>query len=285
MPRRSAPLADAPASAGAGAAPRIHVEVCIDSLDSAIAAESAGADRVELCANLLEGGVTPSAGLIEEVRRGVSLKLHVMIRPRGGDFCYSEAELRVMERDITAARQLGADAVVLGLLDANGAVDAAKTARLLDLARPMKVTFHRAIDMSRNPLKSLDALIGLDVDYVLTSGAEQTAIEGAANIAGMVRAARGRIAVMAGSGIDHRNVRRLIAQTGATQIHVGLSEAVPGPMKYRNLRISMGQAKGREYARFRVSKHRLEKLIAAIRPATATAKAGGCASPARGATA
>lgn len=268
-PRRSAPLADARASAGAGAAARIHVEVCIDSLDSAIAAESAGADRVELCANLLEGGVTPSAGLIEEVRRAVSLKLHVMIRPRGGDFCYTEAELRVMERDIAAARQLGADAVVLGFLDANGAVDAPKTARLLDLARPMKVTFHRAIDMSRNPLKSLETLIGLGVDYVLTSGAEQTAIEGAANIARMVRAARGRIAVMAGSGIDDRNVRRLIAQTGVTQIHVGLSETVPGPMQYRNDRISMGQAKGREYARFRVSKHRLEKLIAAIRTATA----------------
>jgi len=238
-------------------------------LDSAVTAESAGADRVELCANLLEGGVTPSAGLIEEVRRSVSLKLHVMIRPRGGDFSYTDSELRVMERDITAAKQLGADAVVLGLLDANGAVDASKTARLLELARPMKVTFHRAIDMSRNPLKSLETLIALGVDYVLTSGAQQTAIEGAANIARMVRAARGRIAVMAGSGIDARNVRSLIAQTGVTQIHVGLSETVPGPMKYRNNRISMGRAQGREYARFRVSKHRLEKLIAATRTASA----------------
>ena len=242
---------------------KIHVEVCIDSLDSALASQAAGAERVELCANLLEGGTTPSAGLIAEVRRNISLKLHVMIRPRGGDFCYSDGEFRIMERDIAAAKDLGADAVVFGILDPNGAIDAARMAKLIALARPMKVTCHRAIDMSRDLLQSLETLIALGVDYVLTSGGRQTAIEGSANIARLVRAARGRIAVIAGSGIHERNVRRLIAQTGTTEIHVGLSDAFPSPMKYRNPRISMGQAKGREYARIGTSRSRLEQLIAA----------------------
>lgn len=243
---------------------KIHVEVCIDSLDSALAAESAGADRVELCANLLEGGTTPSAGQIAEIRRSVSLKLHVMIRPRGGDFCYTPGEFRIMERDIVAAKDLGADAVVIGILDPRGALDENRMRTLVELARPMKVTCHRAIDMSRDLRKSLEVLTALGVDYVLTSGGEQTAPKGSAQIARLVRAARGRIAVMAGSGIDEKNVRRVIAATGVREIHVGLSDAIPSPMKYRNRKISMGKAKGREYARFGTSQARLEALIAAV---------------------
>lgn len=243
---------------------KIHVEVCIDSLESALAAESAGADRVELCANLLEGGTTPSAGLIAEVRRSISMKLHVMIRPRGGDFCYDAGEFRIIERDIAVAKDLGADAVVLGILTPEGLIDESRMRTLIELARPMKVTCHRAIDMSRDLRKSLETLIALGVDYVLTSGGEQTAPEGSAQIARLVRAARGRIAVVAGSGINERNVRRLIAETGVSEIHVGLSDAVPGPMKYRTCKISMGKAKGREYARFGTSQARLEALIAAV---------------------
>jgi copper homeostasis protein len=242
---------------------KIHVEVCIDSLDSALAAQSAGADRVELCANLLEGGTTPSAGLIAEVRRNISMKLHVMIRPRGGDFCYSQGEFRIMERDIYAAKDLGADAVVLGILDPKGAIDRGRMAKLIELARPMKVVCHRAIDMSRDLRKSLETLISLGLDYVLTSGGEQTAVDGSAQIARLVRAARGRIAVIAGSGINERNVRHLIHETSATEIHVGLSDAIPGPMKYHNRKISMGKVKGREFARFGASQRRLEALIAA----------------------
>lgn len=241
----------------------IHVEVCIDSLDSALASQAAGAERVELCANLLEGGTTPSSGLIAEVRRNISLKLHVMIRPRGGDFCYSDAEFRIMERDIAAAKDLAADAAVFGILDPDATIDAPRMEKLIALARPMKVTCHRAIDMSRDLRQSLETLIGLGVDYVLTSGGEQTAPEGSAAIARLIRAARGRIGVIAGSGIHERNVRRLIAETGVTEIHVGLSDPFPSPMKYRNRKISMGKAKGREYALFGTSQSRLEQLIAA----------------------
>jgi copper homeostasis protein len=262
MPRRAQSPADS-SSPRETAGRKIHVEVSIDSLDSALTAQSAGADRVELCGNLLEGGTTPSAGLIVEVRRNVSLKLHVMIRPRGGDFCYSDGEFRIMERDIAAAKELGADAVVLGILDPDGAIDATRMAKLIEQARPLRVTCHRAIDMSRNLLQSLETLIGLGVDYVLTSGGEQTAIEGSAKIARLVRAAGDRIAVTAGSGIHERNVRRLIDETGLTEIHVGLSGAFPTPMKYRNTKICMGKVKGREFARFATSRARLEKLIAA----------------------
>jgi copper homeostasis protein len=242
---------------------KVNVEVCVDSLASAVAAQEAGADRIELCANLLEGGTTPSAGLMALVRRRLSIKLHVMIRPRGGDFCYDTDEIRVMQNDITMAKQLGADGVVFGILDPQGFIDVANNRGLLELARPLKVTCHRAIDMSRNMRKSLEALIDLGVDYVLTSGGQQTAMEGRSMIRQLVHEATGRISVMAGSGVNERNVRELIAKTGVTQIHVGMSERTSGPMKYRNSKISMGTAKGREYDRFGASRRKLQKLIAA----------------------
>jgi copper homeostasis protein len=245
---------------------KITIEVCVDSMQSAIAAQEAAADRIELCANLLEGGTTPSAGLIALVRRRLSIKLHVMIRPRGGDFCYDADEIRVMQNDITMAKQLGADGVVFGMLDPDGSIDTATSRGLLELARPLKVTCHRAIDMSHNMRKSLGALIDLGVDCVLTSGGRQTAMEGCSMIRRLVREAEGRISVMAGSGIDDRNVRELISKTGVTQIHVGMSERTPGPMKYHNAKISMGTAKGREYDRFGASKEKLENLVAACRP-------------------
>ncbi|MGH9735317.1 MAG: copper homeostasis protein CutC [Candidatus Acidiferrales bacterium] len=263
MPPRAKSTRIEPASV-ANAGRKVQVEVCIDSLDSALAAQAAGADRVELCSNLLEGGTTPSAGLIIEIRRRLSMKLHVMIRPRGGDFCYTEDEFRIMELEIAAAKGFAADGVVWGILNEKGLIDELRMRTLIEQARPMKVTCHRAIDMSRDLSKSLETLIDLGVDYVLTSGGRQTAREGSAAIARLVRAAKGRISVMAGCGINERNVRRVIAETGVTEIHVGLSDEVSSPMKYRNSKISMGKVKGREYARFATSQARLEALIASL---------------------
>ena len=239
------------------------VEVCVDSVESAVAAERGGAHRVELCADLLEGGVTPSAGLIAGVRRRISIKLHVMVRPRGGDFCYTEDEIAVMRQDIIAAKELGADGLVFGILDAEGDVDATRTRELADVARPRKVTYHRAIDMSRDLLASLETLVDLRIDYILTSGGEQTAMEGKETLGRLVRAADGRIVVIAGSGIQERNVRQLIEETGVREIHVGLNGPVSGPMRYRNEKISMGSVKGREHQRFGVAQERVEKLVAA----------------------
>lgn len=239
------------------------VEVCVDSLESALAAERGGAHRLELCCDLLEGGLTPSAGLISIVRQGISIKLHVMIRPRGGDFCYTDDEFRIMQQDVATAKQLGADGVVFGILDVDGDVDAKWTGQLIELARPLSVTYHRAFDMSCDLLGSLETLMNLGVDRLLTSGGEQTAMEGKGTIKRLVSAAKGRIIVMAGSGIHEENVRRLIEETGVGEIHVGLNGPVSSPMRYRNEKISMGMVKGREYQRYGVSQERVEKLVAA----------------------
>jgi len=238
------------------------LEVCVDSVESAVAAERGGAHRIELCSNLFDGGVTPSAGLIATVRQKISIGVHVMIRPRGADFCYSEDEFRVMQRDILMAKQLGADAVVLGILDLDGSVDIDRTERLVGLAAPLKVTFHRAFDMASDLLAALRDLEGVGVNCVLTSGGKQTALEGAEVLKRLVAASNG-IAIMAAGGIEDYNVSDLIEQTGVREIHASLKAPVASPMRYQNARISMGTAEGREYQRFVVSQQRVQKLLQA----------------------
>src|SRR5579864_8529407 len=198
---------------GANMRDRILLEVCVDSIDSALAADRGGADRIELCSSLLEGGLTPSPGVISTVLGKVSLGVFVMIRPRGGDFCYSDDEFRAMEQDVRTAKQLGADGVVFGILKEDGRIDAARTHRLLEVARPLKVTFHRAFDMSRDLSESLEDVIRAGVDRVLTSGGEQNVELGQAKIAQLHRQAENRVIVMPGSGITEQNVRQLISVT------------------------------------------------------------------------
>lgn len=231
---------------------RISIEVCVDSVASAVAAQRGGAARVELCSALLEGGVTPSGGLIELVRAGTSIGLQVMIRPRGGDFCYTGEEFETMRRDISVAKGLGVDGIVLGILSANGHVDVERTRELIELARPMKVTFHRAFDMSTDFFRALEDVCSTGADRLLTSGGESTAEQGAPVIERLVKAASGRIAIMACGGIAEHNAANIIKQTGVREIHVGLRRPAASPMHYQNPRISMGTMPDREYERFQV---------------------------------
>jgi copper homeostasis protein len=242
----------------------VLVEVCVDSVTSAAAAERGGATRVELCGSLIEGGITPSAGLIETVRSSISIALHVMIRPRAGDFHYDAEELEIMGHDIQLAKRLGANGIVFGILDLHGNVDVAHTRRLVDEARPLAVTFHRAFDMSADLFRALDDLCGVGVDRVLTSGAEPTSLQGRETIRQLVQKAHGRIVVMAGSGIKPENARSLVEQTGVTEVHVGLRSALPSPMLHRNPRVSMGSVEGQEYQRFLVIEEHVRKLCTAL---------------------
>ena len=240
---------------------QVLVEVCVDSVASALAAERGGAGRVELCSNLLEGGVTPSAGLIAAVRSKLSIGLQVMIRPRAGDFCYAEEEIDIMRRDIVVAKDLGADGVVLGLLNPDGNVDIDRTRQLAELARPMEITFHRAFDMAADLLQALEDVCAVGADRLLTSGGEPTCLQGAGMIAQLFTAARGRIAIMPGGGIGYDDAASIIESTGVGEIHVGLSSSVRSPMLYRNPRISMGKASGREYQRAQVLEQDVRKLL------------------------
>jgi len=221
----------------------VLIEICVDSTESALAAERGGAHRVELCGDLLEGGITPSAGLIETVRQKVGISLHVIIRPRGGDFCYTSDEFESMKRDVSTAKQLGADGVVFGILKENGHVDTARTRCLVEMARPLNATFHRAFDMSADPKQALEDVIHAGIHRVLTSGGEQNAEDGMPAIASLVAAAKDRIAIMVGGGIRETNVRRIMVETGAREVHANVGHSVPSPMMYRNNKISLGAIK------------------------------------------
>ncbi len=199
----------------------VAIEICAGDVESAIAAEAGGADRVELCDNLAVGGTTPSVGSIAEACRWVSIPVHVLIRPRAGRFAYSDRELAVMRRDIEAARALGAAGVVLGVLDDEGRVDRDRTAALVELARPLSVTFHKAIDHATDPLEALEALLALGVERVLTSGARASALEGLETIRSLVDRAAGRIAVMAGGRLASSHLDTVIRSSGVREIHLG----------------------------------------------------------------
>jgi copper homeostasis protein len=218
------------------------VEICIESVAGVVAAREAGAQRVELCAALIEGGITPSLGMVTEAVAAAAgaVKVHVIIRPRGGDFLYDEAEFAAMLRDIDAVKAAGADGVVIGCLTPDGAIDAGRMAALIARARPLSVTCHRAFDVARDPLAALEALVGLGVDRLLTSGQEPSVLEGAPLIRRLIEAAGGRIVIMPGGDITARNAARICAETGAAELHFAAFETRPSAMRFRHEGISMG---------------------------------------------
>jgi len=242
----------------------VLIEVCVDSVASAIAAERGGAQRIELCGDLLEGGVTPSLGLLGVVRSKVSIPVYVIIRPRAGDFYYSDAEFQTMERDIENAKREGANGVVFGILQKEGTVDIERTRELVELARPLSVTFHRAFDMSSDLFRALNDVCATGADRLLTSGGEQECLQGVKTVARLVRDASGRIIIMAGGRIGIGNAPTIIELTGVTEIHVGLATPVQSPMLHQNSRLSLGKAQGREYQRTEVLEESVRNLRRAI---------------------
>jgi copper homeostasis protein len=223
--------------------PKIAVEVCAFSYESCQIAEQAGAQRIELCGGLFEGGTTPSAGLISMVKKDISLSLYVMIRPRGGNFLYSNADYNLMGADIEIAKKLGADGVVLGLLKQNGEVDLAKTRELVARAFPMKVTFHRAIDMTPNPLDALELIIEAGCQRILTSGQSNKAFDGLSVITELVANAKNRIEIMAGSGVNADNAQHFL-EKNVDALHLTGKRIIPSAMAYRKPNVSMSDIPG-----------------------------------------
>jgi len=217
------------------------LEICCFSLESCLTAQKAGAYRVELCGGLFEGGTSPSAGLIKLARQNLSIKLYVMIRPRGGDFCYSETEYAVMKEDIQTAKELGADGVVFGILNPDGAVDTIRTKELVELAHPMKVTFHRAFDVSVEPFEALEAVIETGCERILTSGQKNTAIDGIDLLKQLAEKAANRLEIMAGSGVSAQNAAQLL-QAGVHALHMTGKGIVNSQMEYRKADVSMASA-------------------------------------------
>lgn len=242
----------------------VKVEICVDSVESAVAAQAGGADRVELCDNLMEGGTTPSYGSIEVARELLQIGLQVIIRPRGGDFLYSDIEFEIMCRDIELAKRAGADGVVIGILTSDGGIDIARTAELVKLARPMSVTFHRAFDVCRDAVGAVGELAAINVDRILTSGQEATALEGMDLIAELVKHASGRIGIIACGNLNERNVKKVIAETGIREVHFTAFGDVSSGMRFRNERVNMGGTlRPPEYSRSVTSAEQVRLTIGA----------------------
>lgn len=240
------------------------LEICAGSVESAIAARDGGAKRIELCAALEIGGVTPSAGLIAEARKVEGLALNVIIRPRGGDFLYNSHEAASMEQDIITCRHLGADGVVIGALTADGDIDTALCRRLVAAAGDMSVTFHRAFDMCRDPRKALEELIELGCDRVLTSGQATTATAGIPLLKELVEQAGERIIIMPGCGVNSTNAAAIISATGAKEIHASARKNVGSGMKFRHSGVSMSTPDSDEYARKETCKEEVRRIVEAI---------------------
>lgn len=240
----------------------LMIEACTTSIESALQAQKGGAKRVELCDNIYEGGTTPGYGTIKKVREVLDIDLNVMIRPRGQDFCYSEMEFEIMKEDIQMCKQLGADGVVLGILKPDGNIDLERTTELVNLARPMSVTFHRAFDMTPDPFKSLEDIISAGADRILTSGHQNKAYDGIELIRELVIKAGDRIIIMPGSGINEENILEIKSRTGAKEFHLSGSGFVYSRMQYRKEGIFMGGMPGIPEYEIRVTDaNRIRKMV------------------------
>jgi len=238
----------------------VKLEICANSFTSALAAQNGGAHRVELCENMAEGGTTPSYAQIKLCKENLNIELWPIIRPRGGDFLYTDIEFNLMKEDIKICKSLGCDGIVTGILKTNGEIDILRCAELIELAKPMPVAFHRAFDMSNNLAKALEDLINLGVVRVLTSGAANTALNGVEVIKKLVKQAQNRIEIMPGAGVNPKNISQILKTTGATNIHSSARVSVESKMEFRNPVTKMGTIT-EEYAYQQTSVNVVKQLI------------------------
>ncbi|HTI57820.1 copper homeostasis protein CutC [Mucilaginibacter sp.] len=243
--------------------PVITLEVCANSVASAIAAQEGGAVRVELCENLSEGGTTPSYGQITLARKLLSIKLYVLIRPRGGDFLYSNVEFDIMKADVQHCIETGCDGIVIGILNADGSIDKKRCSELVSMAKSqgLGVTFHRAIDMCADMNQALEDIIELGCERILTSGGKSTAVEGVGVIAHLVEKAVGRISIMPGAGVSENTVADIIHFTGAMEIHSSARKTIKSQMGYKNDHILMGYGETDEYSYSMTDVERVRSIL------------------------
>lgn len=235
------------------------LEVCVDSVESALAAAKGGADRLELCGNLVIGGTTPEEVLFEKIKELSDVKVNVLIRPRYGDFLYTDYEFDIISRSVERFRGLGANGVVVGCLLPDGSLDVERMKRLKDLAGSMDVTLHRAFDMCRDPHEALEQAKELGVRTILTSGQQENCRKGRELIAVLVKESEGKVDIMAGGGVDAATIRELIPATGASSYHMSGKVVLDSGMVYRKQEVSMGLPGLGEYQIFRASEAKVRE--------------------------
>lgn len=237
------------------------LEVCAGCIESVLAARRGGAFRVELCSGLDEGGITPSAGFIEAAVAVPELRKHVLIRPRGGDFLYTDVEKKVICRDIEYVKNLGVDGVVIGALTADGSIDLPAMRDFMKAAEGIDVTFHRAFDMCNDASRALEQIVDLGCSRILTSGLASTAEEGIPLLKKLVEQAAGRISIMPGCGVNAQNASKIICQTGATEIHASARALQKSMMRFRHEGVEMGKSGVDEYARMVTSEEKVRAIV------------------------
>ena len=241
----------------------MKAEIVVYNIGSALGAEAGGADRIELCDNPGEGGTTPSAGVVEVVRQHVNLDVFAMLRPRGGDFCYSSYEFHAMKRDLFQFQRLSIDGVVFGILLPDGTIDKKRCGELIAKARPLKVTCHRAFDMTRDPHQALEDCIEVGFDRILTSGQKPQALDGVDLIRDLIKQAAGRISIMPGSGVNENTVAEIVSKSGAQEVHFSAMGNEASRMIFKNPSISgMGSDEGSEYLIRTVDPERVKNIKA-----------------------
>jgi len=243
----------------------ISLEVCANSISSALAAQQGGAIRVELCDNLKEGGTTPSAGQITMTRKLLHIKLYVLIRPRSGDFLYNDIEFETMKADIRYCIEAGCDGIVIGILKADGTIDKERNLELVRMAKQfgLGVTFHRAFDVCVDQYQAMEDIIELGCERILTSGGKSSAMEGSAMLVHLVEKAAGRISIMAGAGVNDHNTADLVHYTGVQEIHASARGIIQSQMKFQNDHIAMGEVMHEEYSFDQTDAELVKRIISA----------------------